>query len=307
MKRNRNSPFRLLMLKDIYAILDGDTEFEEYEFSDDGTKKNISMPYLRGSDLRTISNIFGLPVRYSSVEGPVLSRWQYLDNLFEHCVAENCCSALLLYLFDKKQFAEMFKGHDAKVIDEAYTHYMKVIIGRINGILCFAGNELVLIGNNFVVRKIGDSVGLETPTIKNIDSEYIKDISLRALKDVDNKEYDSAITKARTMLEEAFCYVIELKGEEPSKSGNIHVLYKQVKDLYKMHTNKEIDIRINKLLSGLESIVSAIAEMRNTDSDAHGVGSARIAIEERHARLLVNSATTMAEFVLSVGIENNDK
>lgn len=77
-------------------------------------------------------------------------------------------------------------------------------------------------------------------------------------------------------------------------------LFKQVKDLYNMHTDKDTDRRINTLLSGLNSIVSAISEMRNKDSDAHGVGASRISIEEHHARLFVNSAMTMADFILSV-------
>jgi hypothetical protein len=67
-----------------------------------------------------------------------------------------------------------------------------------------------------------------------------------------------------------------------------------------MHTDVNADRRINQLLSGLNNIVSAIAEMRNKDSDAHGVGAARIKISEHHARLAVNSAMTMAEFILSV-------
>ena len=72
-----------------------------------------------------------------------------------------------------------------------------------------------------------------------------------------------------------------------------------------MHADKDIDRRINTLLSGLEKIVSSIAEMRNANSDAHGVGNRRLNIAEHHARLLVNSAMTMAEFVLSIG--NNAK
>jgi hypothetical protein len=72
-----------------------------------------------------------------------------------------------------------------------------------------------------------------------------------------------------------------------------------------MHTDTNLDRRINTLLSGLEKIVSSIAEMRNNNSDAHGVGRQRISISEHHARLLVNSAMTMADFILSVG--NNTK
>ena len=43
-----------------------------------------------------------------------------------------------------------------------------------------------------------------------------------------------------------------------------------------MHQDKDIDKRVNGLLSGLEKILSAIAEMRNKDSDSHGVGAKRI-------------------------------
>lgn len=55
----------------------------------------------------------------------------------------------------------------------------------------------------------------------------------------------------------------------------------------------------------MNNIVSAIAEMRNKDSDAHGVGASRIAIDEHNARLFVNSAMTMADFILSVEIKAN--
>ena len=43
-----------------------------------------------------------------------------------------------------------------------------------------------------------------------------------------------------------------------------------------------------------------LAEMRNKGSDAHGVGGKRISINDYHARLFVNSAMTMADFILAV-------
>ena len=63
---------------------------------------------------------------------------------------------------------------------------------------------------------------------------------------------------------------------------------------------RDTDKRINTLLSGLEKIVSSISEMRNKNSDAHGVGATRIAIDEHHARLFVNAAMAMSDFILSV-------
>lgn len=298
--------YELLKTKEIIAILDGDTKYDEYTF-EDGTTIVIAMPYLRGPDLCDISTFFGLPMSYSWSEGAAnLSRWQYLNNLIDHCINENRCSDLLSYLFSRKQFSKMLSGRGADEIESAYAHITDEIIQKINGILCFGGNELTVIGEKFIVKPIDSKVTVQAPQIKSIDREYIKSISNRAMQDVEQQNYDSAITKSRTLLEEIFCYVIEKKGDTPSEGGDMAKLYRQVRTLYNMHTDENIDRRINTLLSGLNRIVSAIAEMRNKDSDAHGVGANRIAIDEHHARLVVNSATSMADFILSVEIKANN-
>ncbi len=144
------------------------------------------------------------------------------------------------------------------------------------------------------------AISVETPNLNEITRDYITSVSRRALEDIDNENYDSAITKCRTLLEETFCYVIELKGDEPSDSGDIGRLYKQVKLLYNMQQGPTADRRVNMLLSGFEKILSAIAEMRNIGSDSHGVGQRRINVAGHHARLFVNASMTVSEFVLAV-------
>lgn len=297
-----NDKFYLLRNKEIIAILDGDTKYGDYEFEDYTTIK-IAMPYLSGTDLCALSTLFGLPATYSWTGG-ALSRWQYLDNLLEHCIKNNKCSSLLAHMFSLNQFLKMLSGHGAAEIKKAHKTIVDKIIEQINGLLFFGGNELKVIGNTFVVYPIGSKVEIVAPTIKTIDREYIKSISSRAMRDIEQNDFDSAITKSRTLLEETFCYVIEKKNEVPSDSGDIGKLYKQVKTLYNMHNDANTDRRINTLLSGLNSIVSAIAEMRNKDSDAHGVGANRIAIDEHHARLFVNASVVMADFILSVQQKN---
>ncbi|MCL2376742.1 MAG: abortive infection family protein [Defluviitaleaceae bacterium] len=143
-------------------------------------------------------------------------------------------------------------------------------------------------------------VGIDTPQIKTITNEYIRNLTERAGKDINEKAYDSAITKCRTLLEEVFCHVIELKNEQPSDKGNINALYQQVKKLYNMHSDSSMDVRVLKLLSGLEKIISAVAEMRNKASDSHGLGSKRVNIDDYHARLFVNASAVMSEFILAV-------
>lgn len=209
-------------------------------------------------------------------------------------------SELLGLLFSKSQFADTLKGLSSTVIESTYNQILKSVIDGVNGELYFGGNELVQVGNIFVIKEIGKTITDATPVVKQINRDYISNLSNRAMEDVENEHYDSAITKSRTLIEEVFCYVIEKKNETSSESGDIGKLYKQVKDLYNMHADKNIDVRINTLLSGLEKILSSISKMRNKDSDAHGVGSKRINISEHHARLFVNSAMTMADFILSV-------
>lgn len=297
MKPQKNL-YGLLRVKNILSILDGDIEFGRIE-TDTGKDIPISMPYLSGPTLCDISSRFGLAADYGW-NGGALSRWAYLDNLIAHCIEKNTVSNLLAFLFSKEQFVQKLNGFTPEVIESAYTQIVSTIISQINGALYFGGNELIQINNTFIIRPIGSPINVVVPTIKTIDRQYISDLSNRAMKDVDEGNFDSAITKSRTLLEETFCYVIEKKGDTPSDSGDIGKLYNQVKQLYNMHQDKSMDKRINGLLSGLEKILSAIAEMRNVGSDSHGVGAKRINIAEHHAKLFVNAAMIMADFILSV-------
>lgn len=295
---NINNTFELLATKEIYAILDGDTQFEEYIFQDDNTKIEISMPYLSGPDLCEISTKLGLPKIYSWGGG--CSRWQYVEELLLFCINNNKCSEFLSLIFSKRQFYKKLNGHTNEQIDIAYQYFVRYIIRKINNILYFSSHELKIVNNKFIVSKIGEQVAIQAPKIQTINREYVKNISNRSIEDINNGDFDSAITKSRTLIEEVFCYVIELKNISPEMNGNIQHLYKQVKELYNMHFDRGTDIRVKKLLSGLETIISSISEMRNHNSDAHGVGSSRIEIKDYHTRLFVNSSIAVADFILSV-------
>lgn len=286
-----NNNYNLLRSKDIIAILDGDFQIEEV----DGIR--IAMPYLSGPMLCELSQKFGYYQEYywGNSSKPNLSRWQYMDNILEYVIKENKTSQLLSYMMEKERFSDSLRNlNNVNDIEKMYKYIIKKVIDQINSILYFGEHELVIINNQYIIKNI------DVPNINIVDRDYIKDLSERAMKDIDEGNLDSAITKSRTILEETFCYAIEIKGEELSDSGDIGKLYKQVKDLYNMHANKDMDKRVNKLLSGLENIVQSIAEMRNNGSDSHGLGSKRINISDYHARLAVNSSTTMAEFILSI-------
>lgn len=215
----------------------------------------------------------------------------------DKAISSNVISKVIAYIFSKSEYLAE-EGSLAK-----YDATVRMALERINGLLEFSGFKLKIKNDTaFIIDKQLSAV--HDPNINRIDLNYIKELSERVFDDIDRAEYDSAITKSRTILEETFNYAIEQKGEEVSTNGNIHRLYKQVKNLYSMHTDNVADKRINKLLSELENIVSAIAEMRDSDSDAHGVGNLRLKIDKHHARLAANSAVTMSDFIIAVVRKN---
>lgn len=293
--------FTLLTNKEIIEILDGDKSLGCVKFNDTDLV-DVKMPYLSGPDICTISMRFGLQQLYGQ-GGP--SRWQYFQILINYCIKENKVSELLEHLFSKSQFHKTLKIYSTSEIELFHKNIVNKAIENINSLLFFSDNELVRFNKCFIIRKIGTEIKLNIPKIKSIDREFIKTTSNLAIDSIEDGDFDSAITKSRTLLEEVFIFVLESEEIKNSSKGNINKLWKQVRNILNMNTNKDIDERINSLLSGLSNILNSIAEMRNMNSDSHGVGSRRININDYHARLFVNSAMTMADFILSV--YNNQK
>lgn len=157
-------------------------------------------------------------------------------------------------------------------IDYAYKIIIERVIKEINELLKFSQKELAIVSDNIIIKPVTDDIKIETPKIKNIDREYIQRKAQQAINHIEQDRFDTALTQARTLLEEVFCYVLEKKNIEPVVVGRIGDLYKQVREVYNMHINDTTDKRVKKLISGLNTIVDAVSEMRNNISDAHGQG-----------------------------------
>ena len=141
-------------------------------------------------------------------------------------------------MFAKERFTKILSGYTEETIDYTYHKIIRKVLNQINGLLHFGGNELIVVHAQFIVKEKVSNIKVQAPKIKIIDCEYIKDISNRAMYDVEQKNYDSAITKSRTLLEETFCYVIKKKDERPSTSGKIGNLYNQVKGFYNKYARR---------------------------------------------------------------------
>ncbi|MDC2839770.1 abortive infection family protein [Limosilactobacillus mucosae] len=294
--------YKLLKNKKIAEILDGDETFGDFEPTTANSyfgfsNLKIGLPRLSGPEICDIAKMFGSTLEYDGKN----SRWQYMFDLIDYGIQSERIDNILAYLFDDSNFVRNVNGLNKDEFKKFHSKSVESALERINAILHFGGNKLIIDSKRVRIVPINPSTPkISVKNVKTIDRDYIKSLSDRAIDNVENGYYDSALTQARTILEETFDYVLEKRNIEPSSKGDINKLYKQVKDEYKMHENKNADKRINRLLSGLENIVSAVSEMRNKNSDSHGVGERRLTIDKHHARLAVNSATTMADFILSV-------
>ena len=166
--------FRLLLSKEIYAILDGDTVFDEYE-SRNERKIRIALPYLSGPDLCEISTRFGKPATYTWGGGN-LSRWEYVQGVLKHCISNGNCSSLLTYLLRKSQFQEAFKGLELDEIEECYTRSVREAIKGINKHLLFSGAQLVYRNKKFSIIPAKNKLPSDDEMLDNVFEEEKPDL-----------------------------------------------------------------------------------------------------------------------------------
>lgn len=224
-----------------------------------------------------------------------------MQELLQYLNKQDRVGELLSYLLKMERFTQLTGLGDVEKVKKTYKNIIEGAIKSVNCHLVIARKELRIVRNQFVVASIGEEVSFETPNVKVINSQYIQELPERIKDDIENKDYDSVITKSRTLLEEVLIFIIEKMTFERYKSnGDLVKIYQDATELLGMRQKSDWDKRVNELLGGLHKLVCAIASMRNMNSDAHGAGSSRINIKKREALLVANSSMMLAEYWLSV-------
>lgn len=280
----------VLINRGIIDILIGDEKvYEEY-----------SLPYLSGPSLCSLCTEFGLLKTYSWGGGGA-SRWMYMQDLMKYLEKQGRIFELFSKLFDYQNFTELSKLASPELITSTYNSIVDGAIKRINVRLVLAKKELRIHKGQFTLVDAGTEPVFIAPKVKVIDRQYIRELPDRIKDDLAHNDYDSVITKSRTLLEEVLIFIIERFTNECYKSnGDLLKIYQAVAELLNMRQKGDWDKRVNELLGGMYKIVSAVASMRNMNSDAHGAGSRRINIQEREALLVANSSMMLAEYWLAV-------
>lgn len=299
--------FKYLQNKEVYEFLEGSGKHDLITYKE----QVYGLPYLTGSDLGSYCAQFGV------TDGIGGSRWTYVAALLQYAIENNRCDELLNYMFDLSHFKDLRvrKNDDIfddkpriETLEEAEDVHKRIVdaaIDHINELISLTRHELKLINGHFYVVEAGKKPIIITQQLDKFSSDYVAGLRDRCKEDLINGNYDSVVTKSRTMIEETLTHIMEkakqdgLTTDDPDHSGNLGRLYNQVKTLRNMRQLQTNDVRVNELLGGLEKIVNSIASMRNTASDAHGVGQKRININAREARLVMNCSMAFCEYLVA--------
>lgn len=171
---------------------------------------------------------------------------------------------------------------------------------ELNELLRYDGLEVIRDGNFYKIRELhGAVIEVENRFEKSeeISELLIEEQIQKCREKVDSGDYSGAITNARSLIE-AVCLKIE-RELDPSNAkendGDLAKLFNRVRKLLNLDPSRQdISDSLKQVLSGLSNIINGLAAMRNKMSDAHGVAYKP---SRHHAKLAVNSAKTLADFL----------
>jgi len=243
-------------------------------------------PYRSGPVLVKLFNEYGA----SDVYGQGFpSRWAFAEEKIRAINNTDALPKLIREVLDPRDWLEYTKPRD-----EALTY--------LNDYFKHDGFEIVKDGDFFSVHQLsGGAIAFQLPSKASLEINQL--FIEQQIKKCDDKltdgDYDGAITNARSLLEAVLTDVEQdLSSESPPPyNGDLPKLYKRVARLLNLEPERtDIAEPLKQVLGGLSSVVSGLSALRNKMGDAH-VRTYQPA--KRHALLVVNSAKTLANFILA--------
>jgi len=119
----------------------------------------------------------------------------------------------------------------------------------------------------------------------------------RAMESVEAKPRD-AVSAASNILESIFKIYIEDNGLQMPDKQDLQPVFKVVRADLGLDPGSVEDQDLQRIISGLFSVVDGIGALRTHAGSAHSEGRKGYKLEPRHARLAINAAHTVATFVM---------
>lgn len=109
-------------------------------------------------------------------------------------------------------------------------------------------------------------------------------------------DYSGAITSAKTLVE-GVCHeiLLNITGDSLADKPKLPVLFKKVRENLNLNPdNPKYEKSLKEIISGLNSIVNGLSEVRNQTGDAH---HRTYIVDKHHALVVINSAKTLVTFL----------
>jgi hypothetical protein len=119
----------------------------------------------------------------------------------------------------------------------------------------------------------------------------------RAMETVETKPRD-AVSAASNILESIFKTYIEDNSLQMPDKQDLQPVFKIVRADLGLDPSSVEDQDLQRIITGLFSVVDGIGALRTHAGSAHSEGRKGYKLEPRHARLAVNSAHTVATFIM---------
>jgi len=150
-------------------------------------------------------------------------------------------------------------------------------------------------------RKPGDKI--VSDTLESFDAEGVHLIWEKALARR-TTDPEGAITTARTLLETVCKRILDEKGVRYTDKEDLPKLYSMVAKELNLAPDQHTEEPIKAILGGAMNMVNGIGTLRNRFSDAHGRGGkVPVRPSPRHAQLAVNTAGSVATFLVETYLE----
>lgn len=246
----------------------------------------VGWPYRSGPELVKLFNGYGFRDVY---EQGFPTRYIFVEEKLKALIGKDTLKEVVKDLLDSRNW--MTAQNSLRSVEEC--------AAQLNDLIKYDNYEVVRDGMFFKVRELsGSLINVDVPFEKASDiTEIAIEEQIHKCRDkIASGDYDGAITNARSLVETLLTsFEKELDPNAPEPDGDLVKSYNRVRVLLNLDpSRKDITDALKQVLSGLSSVVHGLATMRNKMSDAHATSYKPA---KHHAKLAVNSAKTLADFL----------
>jgi|SRR3972149_8957005 len=219
------------------------------------------------------------------------SRWAYAKQKIEEVNSSKKLEDLIKSLLNPINFIDNEEN-------------LFAIIESLNKYLDFDGYKVLIKDKKCKIVTL-NSKEVEIENTKHLDDDFILEQIKKSEEKITLGDFDGAITNARSLLESVIGHIHKhLTGEELEKTGDLKKDYKNVRNSLNLTPDKYADENIKQILNGFISIVDGIDRISNQMGDRH---RRRVKPEKHHAKLAVNSAKTLSDFLYDTWLYQKNK